>query len=168
MATKRKCYQCDDEGRTLDEIREARNEEIRAWGRKVLADADAALKGETAIVTAQSDWEALDAQPETPEQETVEVEVDAKPHDVLAATEPQETEEIQAKVDASPKPAEQGNVAEHQNVEAATEETPAEAEESLKEDAEARNEEEDAAPAPEAKPAAKKAPAKAKSAPSKD
>jgi hypothetical protein len=147
MSTKRKCYQCGDDERSLDEIRDARNEEIRAWGRKVLADADAALKGETAIVTAESDWEALDVTPETPEQEIVEVEVEAKPVDAL--TEANKAEDPQPE-------AEEETEEEEITVEPETEE------EGVKET--------DEAPAPkeEAKPAAKKSPAKAKSAPSKD
>jgi hypothetical protein len=141
MTTKRKCYQCGDDERSLDEIREARNEEIRAWGRKVLADADKALKGETAIVTAESDWEALDVTPETPEQEVVEVKVEAKPVDAL--TEANKSED--------PQPVEEEEVAV--------------AEEATDDDEPAA----DSAPAPEEpKPAAKKSPAKAKPAPSKD
>ncbi len=137
--TTRKCYQCGDGDESLDAIRERRNEEIRAWGRQVLADADAALKGDSEVLNVQrSDWDVINVQPSTPEQEPVEVEVEEKPHDVLALTEPQETEEVQAKVD---KPADQANVAEHQNVDAATEETPAEAEEALTEEAEEREEE---------------------------
>lgn len=91
--TKRKCYQCGDDDRTLDEIREARNAKIRAWGRKVLEDADAALKGEReATAVEASDWDLVSAQEETPEQEVVEVPEADVERDALAQTTSQETE----------------------------------------------------------------------------
>lgn len=100
MTQKRGCYQCGDDGRTLDEIREARNAEIRAWGKRVLEEADAALKGETVLTPKPSDWDQVETQEipqiqevqETPDIETVEP-------DVLAATEPQEGE-----ANANPEP----------------------------------------------------------------
>lgn len=95
MTRKRNCYQCGDDGRTLDEIREARNEEIRAWGRKVLADADAALKGETALVVEESDWDQVETQtiPEEVNEPVAAREEEAPEPDALAATEPQPGDE---------------------------------------------------------------------------
>ena len=86
---KRPCYQCG--GEDLDEIRERRNAEIRAWGRQVLADADAKLLAEQSGVSVDpvSDWDLLDTE---------------EGMDATAATEPQETDEIAKKVAESPKP----------------------------------------------------------------
>jgi hypothetical protein len=88
--SKRRCYQCGDED--LDEIRERRNAEIRAWGKQVLADSDAALLAEHRLgesEVAVSDWDLLETEDGM---------------DATAATEPQETEEVAKKVAESPKP----------------------------------------------------------------
>lgn len=112
MSTKRSCYQCGDDD--IEAIKAKRNEEIRAYGRKVLADADAAFFAEKSAdsPTLISDWDIIDEpvaeQPivsSEPDQGTEEV------MDALAATEPQETEEIKAKVDESPKPEAQADKA---------------------------------------------------------
>lgn len=99
---KRHCYQCP-EGVDLDEIRDRRNAEIRAWGKQVLLDADKALIAEQGgAIKAPSDWDLLD---EDDDEETgTDEDMDA-----LAATEPQETKELQKKIDESPKPEAQAN-----------------------------------------------------------
>lgn len=53
------CYQCGDTEETLDEIRERRNEEVRAWGRKQLADADA-LIGIATPLSAETQADIID------------------------------------------------------------------------------------------------------------
>lgn len=89
--SKRRCYQCGDD-EDLDEIRERRNAEIRAWGKQVLAESDAALLAERRSGESEatvSDWDLLDTEDGM---------------DATAATEPQETEEVAKKVAESPKP----------------------------------------------------------------
>ena len=99
----------------MEAIRNKRNEEIRAYGRKVLEDADAALAAEQGFfdVTRVSDWDTIDS-PQvvdlsvadnseaivSSESETGTEEI----MDATAATEPQEPEEVKVKVDESPKP----------------------------------------------------------------
>lgn len=56
---KRVDYQ--DPNGNLEEVQEKRNAEIRAWGQKVLADADAAQRGD---VTTIDDWDTLDVEAE--------------------------------------------------------------------------------------------------------
>ena len=56
---KRVDYQ--DPNGNLEEVQEKRNAEIRAWGQKVLADADAAQRGD---VTTIDDWDALNVEAE--------------------------------------------------------------------------------------------------------
>lgn len=113
MTTKRNCYQCGSED--LEAIRNKRNEEIRAYGRKVLEDADAALAAEQGFfqVVRVSDWDTIDVPVSSEFEEGTEEIMDA-----TAATEPQETEEVKAKVDESPKPAPTADKADVAEVEA--------------------------------------------------
>lgn len=111
MTIKRNCYQCGTED--LEAIRNKRNEEIRAYGRKVLEDADAALAAEQGFfaVTRVSDWDTIDAPVSSDIEEGTEEIMDA-----TATTETQETEEVKAKVDESPKPAPTADVTEKADV----------------------------------------------------
>lgn len=107
MTTKRNCYQCGSED--LGAIQAKRNEEIRAYGRKVLDDADAALAAEQNVIQVNqiSDWDTIEPVVSSETEEGTEEIMDA-----LAATEPQETEEVKAKVAESPKPSPTADVPE--------------------------------------------------------
>ena len=103
--TKRTCYQCD-EGLSLAEIQANRKAEILAYGQKVLADSEKALKREQGYPEPQpsetSDWDLLrqvipSIQPDGSPVEVEHLEVDA-----LALTEPQP--DFADKVAESPKP----------------------------------------------------------------
>ncbi len=162
---KRNCYQCPEGVETLDEIRDRRNAEIRAWGRKVLEDADKALLAEQGgSVPAPSDWDILDDDSEDDLRIVVNVPVEEgteEDMDALAATQPQETKEIQKKIDESPKPATQANDESKEDVAAG--DAPAEVEAPVDEPVEAPVEE-----PKEEKPVAKKATTKSKAASSKE
>lgn len=132
MTTKRKCYQCGDED--MATIQARRNEEIRAYGRKVLEDADAAFAAEKAETQTNeiSDWDFVEQviSVEQSVSSTTE-EGTEKIMDATAATEPQETEELQKKIDASPKPASQANDESEEDVEVGDKLTGAEGAEKL-------------------------------------
>lgn len=71
------CYQCPP-GDDLDAIRDKRNAEIRAWGKKQLADADATLLGVPTAESFDSDWDVIvDPEPEPEEEVDSDLIVDA-------------------------------------------------------------------------------------------
>lgn len=80
---KRPCYQCDDD---LDELRDKRNAEIRAWGRKQLADADAALFKEPSD---NNHWTAWDQESVVETSEPVPELTLSEPLDVVETSTPE-------------------------------------------------------------------------------
>lgn len=88
----------------LEEVNEKRNAEIRAYGQRVLAEADAAQRGD---VTTIDDWDVLDVEAEVeppaptepqPEQPVVE------PEPEIEEPEAEKEPEIEEKTEEKPKP----------------------------------------------------------------